>query len=334
MLITLLACLLALTAAADPLADYVKRRTQLAGNLAQEHFALAEWCNKQKLYPQAREHYRQTLSLNPSHTEARDRLVELNRLTRRSGLSTCEFVLRNGTKVKADMLAQDLTLDTSAGVLLIPVSEIDLIEIAEAPAPDRIISDHYTGEGRVRAELFPAKGKVGNITVKRADVVRIRVLRPCATCDGQGRMTCLRCGGTGQLKGKSVCPTCKGKGAVKCKRCGGKGKIVCPLCGGAGTFTGAWRRMRRVRCPRCRGEGTIDCPDCNGTGRVVCPTCNGKPVTRHDGPCPVCNGKGTLECKDCAGTGVKPLPRPPTDEIAAPEDATEPPPPGPPENQP
>ncbi|HUU43666.1 MAG TPA: hypothetical protein VMX57_07795, partial [Planctomycetota bacterium] len=264
------------------------------------------------------EHYERALQFNPKHAGAAAKLGETTKLVRRAASLSCEFRLHNQTKVKAELLMPDFTVRTPAGMLLIPTDEIDIIELGVPPQPDRIVSNAYTGEGFVRAEIFSAKSKFGPIEVKRVDVQSIRMLRPCDECEGKGQLKCRRCAGAGKLTDKSVCPDCNGKGWEKCQRCDGKGKVVCPLCGGRGRFYGAWGRMRSANCPRCNGAGVIDCPDCD-RGRVVCKTCKGKPSSTKAGPCPVCGGKGVVDCAVCGGTGVKPLPAPEPPAEAPPE---------------
>ena len=295
--------------AAVPVDEYNIRQATLDKGLAGEHYTLGLWCSEQKLHGEARGHFERAISLDPNHQAASRKLGELPGVIRRVRDFTCEFRLVNGDRMKAELLLGTLRVKTPSGLLLIPVAETDLVELGVGPAADLITSDAYVGEGRLKAETFSAKSKVGPINVKRQDVKSIRILRPCETCKGQGTRVCPRCGGKGMLKERNVCPTCAGKGKVKCATCEGRGKITCPLCGGMGRFRGAWGRLRRVRCPRCTGTGKVDCPDCDGKGGVVCPTCNGSPVTTQAGPCPVCKGGKVVPCKDCGGTGVKPLPK-------------------------
>ncbi|HUW55666.1 MAG TPA: hypothetical protein VMZ92_03460 [Planctomycetota bacterium] len=295
--------------AAVPADEYSSRQKALDMELAAEHYALGTWCDEQKLRSEAREHFESALALDPGHKEAALKLGEVTDVVRHAKDLTCEFRLVNGDLMKAELLLATLKVQTPSGFLLIPVAEADLIELGVGPLPDRLISDAYVGEGRLKVETFSAKSKVGPINVKRQDIKTIRILRPCEACVGKATRTCLRCAGKGRLSEKNVCPTCKGKGKVKCETCEGKGKITCPLCGGIGRFRGAWGRLRRVNCPRCDGTGKVDCPDCDGKGGVVCPTCNGNPITTQAGPCPVCNGAKVVPCEACGGTGVKPLPK-------------------------
>ena len=323
--LTLVALVLALASTlwAAAKEDYAKRQSKLNEMLAEAHYELGEWCTREKFFAEAREHYERALQFNPDHVGAAKKLGDTTKLVRKAPSLVCEFRLHNKTKVKAELLMPDFTVRTPAGVLLIPTNQIDLIELAVPPRPDRIFSSSYTGQGHVRASLFSAKSKFGPIKVKRNDIQSIRILRPCEACDGKGQVTCRRCNGVGRLTEKSVCPDCGGKGWVKCSKCGGRGKVVCPLCGGRGRFRGAWGRMRSVTCPRCNGTGSIDCPDCRN-GRVPCKTCKGKPKSTKAGPCPVCNGKGTVRCPVCGGTGVKPLPTPEPVEAESPPDDTAP----------
>ena len=319
--VVLLLSVTALVSAAGP-TDYKKRRTALDKDLAQAHFTLAEWCTSQKMHLEAREHYERALALDPTHAAAAAKVAEATRRVRHTRDLRCEFRLRNETRLKAVLLADDFTYRTPAGALLIPAYQIDLITLSTQPNADRIVSEQYVGLGRLRTEVFSAISKAGNVTVQRKDVASIRILRPCDACHGKGEHKCRRCNGTGKLRESSVCPDCNGKGWQKCETCGGKGKVTCPVCGGQGRFRGAWGRMRRIRCIRCNGTGKIDCDDCKGKGRIVCPTCKGKPKTTKAGPCPVCGGKGILKCDVCGGSGARPMPKGEVDpgDPAAPKD--------------
>jgi|GEM_PF-3463235 len=307
-------------AAAGPDEEYAKRQTVLDKQLAAEHYALGVWCDEQKLFSEARAQFEQALALDPDHEAAAQKLGVLTKTGRRAKNLNCEFRLANGDRMKAEFLLGSFKVNTPAGFLIVPTSEVHLIQFGPGPKPDHVVSDHYVGEGRVVAESFSAKSKAGPITVKRQDISSLRILRVCEVCDGKGTVTCPRCGGRGELKEKSVCPTCNGKGTVACQTCNGTGKLTCPLCGGQGRFRGAWGRLRRVQCPRCNGTGKVDCLDCAGKGRVTCPTCKGKPVTTKAGPCPVCNGRKEVSCSACGGTGIMALPK--TED----EQKTEPPP--------
>lgn len=56
----------------------------------------------------------------------------------------------------------------------------------------------------------------------------------CTLCDGNGKLPCRGCGGSGKSKemtgaiksdsGWSSCATCNGTGEVTCPRCNGSGK--------------------------------------------------------------------------------------------------------------
>lgn len=299
----------AAVAAAQPVNEYQKRQATLDKELAADHYALGLWCETQKLFNEAREEFERVLSLQPTHRGAAQKLGEPTKVSRRAKHLTCEFHLANGDRMKGELLLETLKVQTPSGLLVIPVSGIDLIRLGQGQKPDRVISDGYVGEGRVQARGFSARSKVGALTVKREDVTSLRILRPCDACEGKGETMCRRCRGTGRLREKSVCPDCGGKGTSKCGTCDGTGRITCPLCVGKGKFSGAWGRLRRARCPRCNGVGKVDCPDCAGKGGVVCPTCKGTPETTHAGPCPVCTGKGVVKCSVCGGTAVKPLPK-------------------------
>ena len=305
--------------------DYRKRQETLDAELAAEHYALGLWALEQKLTSEAREQFEQAVQLNPNYKEAAAKLAELTGSIRRSKNPKCEFEMLTGEKVKAELLMPGLRVQTPAGFLLISTTEIDVIELSPPPGSDKILSDAFIGDGRVKTDTFSAQSMVGPISVKRIDVKSVRIFRPCAACDGAGQSVCRRCSGTGKVSDKSVCPDCGGKGKVKCRTCDGKGKITCPLCGGSGRISGAWGRFRRMDCPRCQGTGSLNCPDCNGAGGTVCPTCKGKPASAKAGPCPVCNGAKIIQCTVCGGTGIRPLPKPENAEEPKPTEGATPP---------
>jgi len=59
-----------------------------------------------------------------------------------------------------------------------------------------------------------------------AGAVSVYAASRCNGCAGMGRIQCMICKGTGQLKnGNSyyTCSTCKGWGTVPCRQCGGDG---------------------------------------------------------------------------------------------------------------
>jgi hypothetical protein len=298
--------------------EYRKRQEALDADQAQEHYALGLWAIEQKLTTEAREEFEHALQLNPACREAAAKLAEITGSSRRVRNPKCEFLMVGGEKLKAELLMSSFRVLTSGGFLVIPTAEMDLVELNGGPGDDKLISDSYVGEGRLKAETFSAQSMVGPITVKRIDVKSIRIFRPCPDCDGAGQIACRRCGGTGKLTERSVCPDCGGKGRIKCATCNGQKTIACPLCGGRGRISGSWGRQRWTACPRCQGAGKVDCPDCDD-GTVVCPTCKGKPQSAKAGPCPVCNGAKTTPCATCGGTGVRALPKIETPEEPKPE---------------
>jgi hypothetical protein len=322
----LLAALVAAVVFATPADEYQTRQSNVDRALAAEYYALGMWCREQELLNEAREQFERALALDPANAEAAQKLAELTTVphaTRDPNLK-CEVHLVSGETVKADLLTDNFKIETPAGFLIVPATEMDLVQIGELQKPDVFFSDSYTGEGHLKTRSISVTGKFGRADVKPKDIATLRILRPCQVCAGHGELKCRRCGGTGRLTEKSVCPDCNGKGFIKCPTCAGAGKIVCPLCGGQGQFQGAWGGLRRVRCPRCQGAGKVACTDCQGIGRIVCPTCKGKPTSTAAGDCPVCKGRKTVPCEACGGTGVKPLPKTEADAEKKPDAAPAP----------
>lgn len=89
---------------------------------------------------------------------------------------------------------------------------------------------------------------------------------PCATCRGDGRVTCPACGGAGQVDGAVInipCSSCKGSGVFQQKL--SKGTRPCPFCQGSGS---KGTRTERTACATCTGRGVVTCPACEGRGRA------------------------------------------------------------------
>jgi hypothetical protein len=310
--VALLGCIVALfvlaslvvTVTAAPADEYETRRDALEKDLAKEHYELGLWCMDQGITEAAQEHFERALALAPEHAEAAQKLAGLARPGGRAKPPDCEVRLVNNDMMKAEMLTTAFQLDTACGFLLVPAADVDLIRFGRQTQPDYVVSDVYSGEGRIKEETFSARSMVGPITLRREHLSSIRILRPCPACDGKGQATCRRCAGTGRVTERSLCPGCEGKGWVACGLCNGQGETTCPRCGGSGR---RWGRGGGGECARCQGTGKNDCPQCDG-GHIVCPTCKGKPASIKAGPCPVCNGKKTVRCEPCGGSGTKPLP--------------------------
>lgn len=118
------------------------------------------------------------------------------------------------------------------------------------------------------------------------------VIEKLCAC-GNGKVTCARCQGRGDLEcdATTACPSCHGIDA-------------CTACQGTGRRTGA-RRVKdtqpaddRVTCRAC-GTPEAACAQCRGHGRITCPTCQG--TTRRE--CPDCEHAGTVPHERCGGTG-------------------------------
>lgn len=112
---------------------------------------------------------------------------------------------------------------------------------------------------------------------------------PC----GNGRVTCSRCQGRGDLPcaATTTCSDCRGIDA--CLRCDGTGHRTRKA-----PEEHRQAADERVTCKQC-GAAEAACATCRGRGHVTCSTCRGR-GTRE---CPNCDGAGTEPHKRCAGTG-------------------------------
>ncbi|KPL03149.1 MAG: hypothetical protein AMK75_01820 [Planctomycetes bacterium SM23_65] len=285
--------------------EYQRRRNGLAKDLAEQHYALGQWCKERKLSREAQEHFKQAQRFQPDHNGANKELGKSGGKVASRKRVECELRLTDGICVKAELLAEAFCVDTGSGVLFMPVTAVDVVVVGKDEQPDVIAADGFLGRSRVREDSFAAKAKVGVVNVKRANLDQIRVFRPCAVCGGSGNQPCARCEGKGRLYETVPCKQCGGTGKVQCTRCGGTGRLTCPRCDGSGWTPGLIGGFR-FKCTRCNGRGTIDCPGCK-KGQAKCPVCKGKPLVKDMGVCPVCEGKKEVPCVACGGTGVKPL---------------------------
>lgn len=95
------------------------------------------------------------------------------------------------------------------------------------------------------------------------------------------------------------CDNCNGDGELTCRKCGGAGRYqpTCNACGGAGSST----------CRRCSGSGQWkyggQCNACGGSGKHECGVCHGE--GHLDFVCKACGGKGEQECWVCRGSGIR-----------------------------
>lgn len=161
------------------------------------------------------------------------------------------------------------------------------------------------------------------------------LVKPCATCDGDGDLRCSDCKGNGSVdcencdaKGVFYCTKCKGDKKQSCSDCSGKGYTLggeCSDCGGDGrvitsidlsdvqnsnsqTLRNLYKNPSQsfgfweYDCPDCNGSGKehITCTSCHGDGEVSCSKCGG---TGGRETCSICNGAKTVECTHCAGDG-------------------------------
>jgi hypothetical protein len=183
-----------------------------------------------------------------------------------------------------------------------------------------------------RADL-KAHLDAGHVLLK-APSLWVKPSQICVYCDGEGELSCPRCGGLGKLK--KSCPSCGGSGALACPICEGGGSKDCLFCKGIGYTTkictrclgmgyvggyvyapmrtsvivsgnnsivatypgGCWPGYMQTVCSLCGGSGRerVICGYCDGTGRAHCP----KTVK-----CKTCEGRGWIyeTCPDCAGKG-------------------------------
>lgn len=148
-----------------------------------------------------------------------------------------------------------------------------------------------------------------------------KILHQCHCCGGDGVYTC---DASDCNNGKITCGRCGGTGeeVEKCADCGGTGK--CRMCGGTGKRAGD----PTIDCDNCKGSGKCQggpgwgpctdgyyykkCQDCNGEGWVWHNSEWCTYARNHGGTCPVCKGTG-YEGDGVEGTpndGVSNAPRP------------------------
>jgi len=307
--VSLLTVLGAAAALADPKAEeYQKRQGELTRSLAEDYYALGMWCKDEDLRSSACEQFKQVLRLTPDHAGAQRELVKLGDSASRERGPECELRLRNGERVKAELLVDMLRVRTESGLLFIPLARLDLVRFGAHDGQALVVADGFLGKAWVHDETCPAKGKVGLVNVAFRDVESVRVFHPCLVCHGLGTWKCTRCAGAGRVVETKKCPKCDGKGLIKCATCGGRAFLKCESCHGQGFTWGTYAGFRaRYRCPACKGTGKVDCPDCEAGG-VPCPDCAGKPVETNEIVCPACKGEKTIHCAPCGSTGLKPLP--------------------------
>lgn len=166
----------------------------------------------------------------------------------------------------------------------------------------------------------------------------------CKVCQGEGKVFCPTCKGTGRLAAAAKdCPTCKGAQTIPCTtpKCD-HGKIPCPkphikLTEGTWVMHADGKRWRSFPnghtiseshlgqitennnpaphdCPLCEHNSmVIPDPKCKGTGLMPCNACTTAALKADK--CPACE-KGKVNCKACVGTGVASLGPGPEDPAA------------------
>jgi len=147
----------------------------------------------------------------------------------------------------------------------------------------------------------------------------------CPKCSSIGKIIeekfCNNCNG-GKVKDYDKCFTCNGLGKIQCVRCKGTGKDPeyvltepcaacilymmdghknynpnCKACGGNGYV----KTNKKATCKLCNGNGYSGyCNACNGTGNspnytwVVCPYCKGSTIYKYSVSCEKCKGSGVI----------------------------------------
>src|SRR5207247_151955 len=90
-------------------------------------------------------------------------------------------------------------------------------------------------------------------------------------CEGKGRIRCVRCHGTGELR--------SGAGDLETTPCGAcrKGELTCPTCDGPRSAPALSDIWAESRCALCEGRGVafkavrFPCGECRGLGRKLVP---------------------------------------------------------------
>jgi len=138
----------------------------------------------------------------------------------------------------------------------------------------------------------------------------------CSACNGNGKIGCYLCSGTGKTLKTEVnyytgsyymvsvtCNACRGAGAVVCWVCGGDGYINVPTNDSNVPLNSGYNNTGsshsgKVTCSGCNGTGK--CTGCGGTGKQSSTSyyTDGHTIISN---CPVCHGTG--RCGVCHGTG-------------------------------
>ena len=164
-------------------------------------------------------------------------------------------------------------------------------EVAQQPGPDtpadRPIEFH---DDPVEVKPAPVAKPKGPVACR---VCGGRKMILCPTCRGAKAVVCRQCHGTGRLPDREE--------RVTCQRCGGSGQI---------TVTKVAKHRHRDHVGRLIIDDqpyqvSVPCPACNGRGggtRRVAQYC---PCKTGYVACPTCGGRGAVACQACGGTGVE-----------------------------
>jgi len=245
-------------------------------NLAEEHYKLGSWCEKNRLRKEARERFMMAVALDPDHDQAHQALGHVQYLGRWVPLEE---------KMKAE------------GKVLVSGKWVSKEEAEKAKADSRQRNTPNRSATGFGGSSSSSAGSMPSGWVS------------CTKCGGDGILisrACFQCNGNGMCRtgaGFTICPRCKGSG---------KENFVCPFCGGSGRH----KRGRYTLPPQGQAKiphaGWVHCPKCNGTGFALvrdCPKCDGKGYRRGAAGCWLCNkcqgmGKQLYVCPWCGGKGI------------------------------
>lgn len=321
---------LQLTADDNAAAQYNTKDADLAKQEAESLAELADWCRQKELPNQAYRLATRVVTLQPQNALANSVLDQLRREVWRPRNSSIKLLLVDGSHLRGTADLRQVTLNSEYGMLSFPVRQVQLVVFNFVNGKDLVMADGFSMIGDAGIGTFPMETKVGRVNAEETNLKQLQIIRPCETCSGKLKVSCMNCQGKGVVSVEKSCPTCKGDPKKECPTCEGKGTITCNQCDGRGQiFSRGGRRgmPRMVTCPRCKGKGEVPCADCRGSGTIVCPTCKGTGSISEMESCPVCHGTKIIPCPACNGTGEQSAPKPvwPIPPEADPEAPAEPP---------
>ncbi|MCN9243751.1 hypothetical protein NGF19_23710 [Streptomyces sp. RY43-2] len=153
------------------------------------------------------------------------------------------------------------------------------IDLSSRPVYD-VLSDYH---------VAPPKSPEERLTLK---LVRRGTAADESCSCSNGKVSCPRCSGRGDLlcEETMICPACRG--VDSCLRCDITETKNRKLPEGRGSVD------ERGLCRRC-GERDVACTTCYGRRRVTCSQCGGRGLRS----CPDCNRAGTQDHDKCKGAG-------------------------------